>query len=190
MTILGSANPNDRDQIDIYILEIETDHRIAKDGNMVAYDKIVFGKKGSGNYQWIIPVRQLEREFPDLWRAFRPAYDQWKQDNTIPVEGTALEDWAGLTKAQIKQCRAIGLRSVEDIATASSSIRERIGMGGNELVDRARKFLENKDRAADANRMVAMEQEMAAMKKLIEGYQAEALAKVEPSRRNAAPSRQ
>ena len=162
-----------RKQCGLYVLEIRTDHKLSGDGKIVPFDRIVFGKKGSGD-TWEPSVKTLKGEFPDIWDMFESVYTRWQKDNTIADEGTPLETWTGIDRTLIKSCKAIGLRSVEDIATASSAIKDKLGMGAIGLIARAKMFLENKDKAEATNKLATMESEMASMKEQLDRFQAEA----------------
>jgi hypothetical protein len=119
------------------------------------------GKQGTNSYEQIYPVDRLKKDNPPLWEFVEPLYTKWKESNTIVRDGLNLKAWSGITKGQIKACEGMGLFTVEDIATASSSIRERLGMGANELVDKAKAFVANKDATAAAT-------ELAALRKMVE----------------------
>ena len=154
------AKPEDREQIALYILEIETDHKPGPDGNLVADDRITFGKKGSPNYQRIVSVTRLKKDEPQIWDYFRPVYEKWKQDNTIATVGHPLEAWPAITKGQIKICKSIGLRSVEDIAGATDAVREKFGMGFLDLRTLAVEFLKNKEATANAHEKAEMQRRL------------------------------
>jgi len=159
------AKPEDREQIALWIQNIEIDHRPGKDGNMVPDVRISFGKKGTANYLLHYWKSRLPKENPMVWEKFGPAIEKWEKDQTIPVDGLPLEAWPAITKGQIKVCRDLGLRSVEDLVTATSSIREKIGMGANDLIAKAKAFLANRDNSATANKVAEQEQQIEQMAK-------------------------
>lgn len=155
------AKPADRDQISLYVREIETDHKAGPDGNLVAYDRIVFGKQGTNGYEQIYPVERLKKDNPMLWAFAEPLYEQWKKHQTLVRDGLSLKAWSAITKGQIKACEGLGLFTVEDIAKATSSIREKLGMGANELVETAKAFVANKEGTAHATKIAALEKMVA-----------------------------
>lgn len=154
------AKPEDREQIALYVQEIETDHKPGPDGNLIAVDKITFGKKGTANYQQIYEVGRLQKDNPMLWDYVKPVYMKWKQSNEITTDGMPLEAWPAITKGQIKACRNIGLRSVEDLAKSTDSVREKLGMGSLDLINKAKKFLETREQSATANRVADLEKQV------------------------------
>lgn len=163
--MISDARPEDREQIALYVLEIETDHKPGPDGTLVAVDRITFGKRGAPNYQQIFEVGRLKKDDPTLWEYVRPVYEKWQKDNVITTEGHPLEAWPLITKGQIKVCKSLGLRSVEDVASATDSVREKFGMGFLELRSQAKAFLANKADSATANRIADLEAKLAAVVK-------------------------
>ncbi len=151
------AKPEEREKTSLYVREIETDHKPGPDGNLVAFDRIVFGKHGTNTYEQRYTVKQLQKENPKLWAETEALYLKWKEHQTIIRDGLDLKAWPAITKGQIKACEGLGLFTVEDIAEATSSIREKLGMGSNELVDKAKAWVGNKDASATANRIAQLE---------------------------------
>lgn len=157
------AKPEDRDQIALYIQEIEIDHQAGPDGNMIPVTRVSFGKRGTANYQQIYTKARLKKDNPMLWEAFGAAIERWERDQTLPVDGTALEGWPAISKGMMKACRGIGLRSVEDVAGATDAVREKIGMGFLDLQAKAKAFLAARADSATANRIADLEAKMAQM---------------------------
>lgn len=162
--MISDARPEDREQIALYILDIETDHKQGSDGTLVAVDKITFGKRGAPNYQMTWEVGRLKKDQPQIWEHFRPVYEKWQKDNTIAAIGHPLEAWPAITKGQIKICKSIGLRSVEDIAESTDAVREKFGMGFLDLRTQAKLFLESKAGAAQAHEMADLRRQNETLK--------------------------
>jgi hypothetical protein len=78
---------------------------------------------------------ELKRRFPVQWAAFQQGIE-------APIEGYALEHWAGITKSQVETLKAMKFRTVENIADASDSQLQRL-MGGFELRVKAKAFLDS-----------------------------------------------
>jgi len=159
------ARPEDREQIALWIKNIEIDHRPGPDGNMMEDIRVTFGKKGTTNYELHYWKSRLAKENPMLADKFGPAIEKWEKDQKIPTDGLPLEAWPAITKGQIKVCRDLGLRSVEDLVTATSSIREKIGMGANDLIGKAKAFLDNRKDSATANKVAEQEKQLEQMTK-------------------------
>lgn len=174
------ARPEDREQIALWIKNIEIDHRPGPDGNMMEDIRVTFGKKGTTNYELHYWKSRLAKENPMLAEKFGPAIEKWEKDQKIPTDGLPLEAWPAITKGQIRVCRDLGLRSVQDIATATDSIREKIGMGAADLMKKAKAFLENEKSSATANKVADLEgkvetlvAELQAAQRTIDGLMAE-----------------
>jgi hypothetical protein len=157
------AKPEDREKFAVFVLDIETDHKSDGEGGLVPFDRIILGKKGAPNYQQPWDVGRLMKDDPTLWEYVKPIYEKWKATNTITTEGHPLEAWPSLTKGQLKQAKNLGLRSVEDFASATDTIREKYGMGFIELQKAARAFLANKDSSAATARVTTLEDQIKAM---------------------------
>lgn len=187
------AKPEDRESIALYVREIETDHKEGPDGTLIAFDRIVFGKKGTSNYEQSYSVDRLKKDNPALWEFTRPLYERWKENQTIVRDGLDLKAWPGVTKGQIKACEGLGLYTVEDVATATSSIRQSLGIGANELVDKAKAFVASKDATAMAAELAQLKSlvrsqadDLKTAQKTIDGLMAEKGKKPTPPRKEAA----
>lgn len=161
------APPPDRNRPDLYVHEIEVDHRVSRDGTLIEAHRITLGKKGVNigqfaNHYW---ADRMERENTFLWESLvRDVYERWKKTQAITTDGFPLESWH-LTKGMLKRCKDLGLHSVEDIASASSTVSDKLGMGGVDIVAKARAFVANKDQTALASKMTAMQAQLDQMAK-------------------------
>jgi hypothetical protein len=165
------AKPEDREKFAVFVLDIETDHKPDGQGGLVPFDRIILGKKGAPNYQQPWDVARLQKDDPTLWEHIKPIYDKWKATNTITTDGHPLEAWPTLTKGQLKQAKNLGLRSVEDFASATDTIREKYGMGFVELQKAAKAFLENKADSEAAARVTALEDQVKSLVEALEQAQ-------------------
>jgi hypothetical protein len=159
------ATPDDRNHLAVYIQKIKTEHKTGPDGNLVPVDKIYFGKKGSAGFQNIVEVNRLKKDNPFLWEKAEPIYEKWKKDHTLAREGMPLEAWPAISEGQIEMCKGMGLHVVEDLATATDTIRQKLGPGSNDLIAKAKAFNANKDASAAANRIATLESQVAQLVK-------------------------
>lgn len=86
------------------------------------------------------------------WDYIAPIYEAWKKGHEAPENGTPLAAWPGLTPEQAEVFRTSGLRSVEDIASATDSVINRVNLPGvRDIQTNAKRFLEAQDgqRVAD-----------------------------------------
>lgn len=91
-----------------------------------------------GNKDSIIqrPARDTDKHrFPKHWRAYQ---DRQSEDY---IEGTLLEQWPGLNRAQVEELRYFNVRTVEQLASMSDSNSQGM-MGINILRDKAKAYLE------------------------------------------------
>lgn len=151
------AQPDDRAKIALWVQEIVPDHKTGPDGVLIEDDKVFFGKKGAANYQMVYSVARLKKENPPVWEWFRPLYERWKADRKIVREGMPLEAWH-CTKGEVKACNDLGLFTVEDIATATDSIRQKLGIGASELIQKAKAFMANKEGVVQATLIAELRQ--------------------------------
>jgi len=93
-----------------------------------------------------------------FYRHYKEALTAFLEDREAPVDGTPIEMWPSVTPAQVKQIRAAGLRTVEDLAAANETSIAKMGMGGRALKDRAAAWL---DAASDTGKVA---EENAALK--------------------------
>lgn len=92
------------------------------------------------------------------WDQIERAYKAWKSGHEIPVDGTPLAAWQGLNKAQASVFRALGVQSVEQIATMNDSMMNRVQLPGvRDIVAQAKAFLESADRSETATRLTSLE---------------------------------
>ncbi len=172
MLPLRPADADAKSDIALYVQEILPDHKMGKDGVLVEVDKIFFGKRGASNYQQIYDVPRLQKENPQLWEYVRPLYERWKRDRTIVREGLALTAWPGITGGQVKACNDLGLFTVEDIASATDSIRQKLGIGASDLMAKAKAFVANLDGAKQAAEIAQLRATVESQAQLLEEQRA------------------
>lgn len=110
---------------------------------------------------WLAGMRQSVQEgrFPQEWlRNFEENYKAWKEGRELPLNGTPLLTWPVASPSQVKAVIDMGIRTVEDLASANEEAIMRIGMGGRALKDKAVSWL----KAASSTGKVT--EELAALK--------------------------
>lgn len=111
------------------------------------------------------PVREDHKErFPRQW-----LYFQMKQGDGVPVVGTSLDDWqrdskGEVSRAQVEELRILKFQSVEQVAAASDSQLQRIGMGGPGLRERAKSYLNTRHRSESAEELEKTRSELETLK--------------------------
>jgi hypothetical protein len=89
---------------------------------------------------WFKQLEQQVREerIPAAWlQQYRAAYEAWKAGQEIPVNGTPIRGWPVLSPAQQANVISANVLTVEDLAQANGEARQRIGMGAEDLVEKA-----------------------------------------------------
>lgn len=84
-----------------------------------------------------------EQRYPQAWLQHHEAnYEAWKKGQARVLNGTALATWPGIGPAQAQNCQAIGVLTVEDLASLNDEGIRRLGHGAQDLKMRARAFIE------------------------------------------------
>lgn len=87
------------------------------------------------------------------WDQIEPAYRAWKSGHDVPVSGTPLAAWAGVTAEKAEVLRRYGIRTVEEIAQLAEGQLEKIQLPGmRALKKEANIFLEGRGAAESAQR--------------------------------------
>lgn len=108
-----------------------------------------------------------------IWSDIEPAYTAWKEGREIPMNGTPLAAWPGITPEQAEIFRMAGVRSVEQVRDMSDSVRSKVRLPNTrELQELAKLYLENSGAAAAAEREAAKDREIAEMKERMEAMEA------------------
>jgi hypothetical protein len=174
---MANARPEDRNQIALFVLEIWRDHKAGPDGNLVEVHKVKFGKKGAEKYEREDEIPKLKKFEPEIYAWMEPLYKGWLENNKIDRPGLPLESWPAITKGQIRACHDLGLHVVEDIGTATDTIRQKLGMGANDLIAKAKAWMANKDQSATANKVAELEAVVAKLTEALEEERAARKAK-------------
>lgn len=77
---------------------------------------------------------QDKQRFPKSWAA----YETGKEP---PLEGVPIEHWPEMTVGEVRTCQANGLKTVQQLADCADGSIHRLGMGGQDLKQRAIKYL-------------------------------------------------
>jgi len=95
---------------------------------------VFFQKKEGDVRSGRIPQKHLE-----LWKE---AYAHWRKGQETPLDGTDVRNWAVISPAQAKNMISAGCRTIEDLAQANDEALRRLGMGGNDLKNKAKAWLQ------------------------------------------------
>lgn len=95
----------------------------------------------------------------DLWKE---GYARWKRGEEMPLNGTSVKNWSAITQGQCKTLLAANILTIEDLALVNDQGLRRLGMGGLELKNKAKAYVQA---AKDTGPLVM---ENAALKKELE----------------------
>lgn len=96
---------------------------------------------GSNGSTPTIPMEWYERA--------KTVLSNWRKGFETPLEGYPVREWAILTPAQVQNLHGMDTFSVEQIAAWNEGAVARYGMGGREMRDKARLWLESGDQKAE-----------------------------------------
>lgn len=93
------------------------------------------------------------------------AYEAWKAGQDIPIEGTPLAAWNGLTPEQAEVFRSKSIRTVEEISILNEATRAHVPLPGlSSIIAAAKRFVDSADQTRFAAQMAAKDEEIAAVK--------------------------
>ena len=141
----------------VVILEFWTDHVADADGSLKPVDWVRWARVGSNGSTSEEKIDRIKKHNPVVWNSIQRGFELWKQGQELPIDGTPLEAWSGVSKGQVAALKLLNIRSVEELATVNDATMDRIGLGSRALRERAAKFCE-----AQSNGMAAMAAKAAA----------------------------
>ena len=97
---------------------------------------------------------------PEWLERWEKGYELWKKGEEVPVDGTAIKGWPALSPAEQQNVIACKILTVEDLAQANDEGLRRLGMGGRDLMNKAKAWLDSaKDTGKIALQNAALEKE-------------------------------
>lgn len=128
-------------------------------------------------HEWfkMLETEVKDGRFEQTWLSgYQAAYEAWKKGLEIPLEGTALRDWPGLSPAIMRTLQDVGIRTVEDVAGMNEEAVGAVGMGARALKQRANDWLMNSKEVGKASeQMSALRSENENLKVTLETLQKE-----------------
>jgi len=99
------------------------------------------------------------------WNEIKPAYEAWKSGREVPVNGTPLAAWAGITPEQAELFRMKGVRTVEDIAALTDTHKRSMGIPGlHDIIENAKRFISAQDKTVVTKALEQKDAEIASLK--------------------------
>src|SRR5690348_2123060 len=149
-TRTGGFAPGQRDPIQprFHIEAVPDDAASAAQGRPIfrQEERVQFLMPGSPNQ----PVFRVTDEHRDRWPE---AYAAFRRGEEMSPDGTPLEQWPILTRAQVLELKALNVFTVEQAAQLPDTAVQKIGRGGYALRDRAKAYLDEADALAFSERL-------------------------------------
>lgn len=87
------------------------------------------------------------------WSLIEPAYEAFKAGREIPLNGTPLAAWAGVSPEQAEVLRQSGIRTIEEVRDLTDGQLDKVRLPNmRDLRKQAKLFLDNSDTAKAAER--------------------------------------
>jgi hypothetical protein len=150
---------------EFYIESVHNPDRSAREGRAV-FDDIehvrvtILGDRTTSGVSFVATEKYRKR-WPDQYAAFKRGEEQAKT-------GTPLEQWPMMTKSRVLELKAVGIDNVESLAAVTDTNIGIIGLGGRELREQAKAFLDAANGTADVTGMAT---EIARLKAQVERLQ-------------------
>lgn len=147
-----------------------------------AVDYVVLSPRGEGAERVSTPLRIkdiLPPEKPNMdnlshrvmverWKEIGPAYEAWKEGNSIPEDGTPLGAWPGVSQAQAEHLKRMGATTVEHVRDLSPEECAKLPWpDARKLPALAGEFLKSQDAAASQRENEALKERIAAMEEML-----------------------
>lgn len=148
-------------------------HHVSKDVNYVLvtppYSKDCVEKKAD---TWFAQ-KELDvkngRVSPKHLAMWKESYERWKNGLEPPLDGTSVKEWNAISPAQCKNLISAGCRTIEDVAAVNDEGLKRIGIGGIDLKNKAKAWLQAaKDHGPLVNEVTHLKRENEQLKGSVE----------------------
>jgi hypothetical protein len=109
---------------------------------------VIAGDKHSEVYR---EATEFDKErFHEPYSRFKRGLGEHEQ-----IVGTPLSQWAVMKVSQVKEYNAINIHTVEQLASLSDTMKQKLGMGANEIVAAAKAYLATAQDGAAASHFAA-----------------------------------
>lgn len=120
---------------------LKAGHYVAKDVDYALitapYSRDVFHTKVSNWMDELEAQKAGGRINPEWVEHYKKQYRAWQAGEELPLNGTPIKGWGVISPAQQQTIIAVGVLTVEDLATINDEGMKRIGMGALELKNKA-----------------------------------------------------
>lgn len=179
MTLLDTPTPEQNRRLTVTAIQFWTDYEPdpAQPGHVRAVEWVKWAKRGdfntSNNVEKVARVmRPMKSSLDDggaepnpVWLAIKPQYEAWKLGQEVPDDGTPLEAWSALSKAQADAFKGAGFKCIEHIAAMEDAQIAKVRLPDTRrLRDLAKAYVTHRDRNAPIEAALAdKDEKIAAM---------------------------
>lgn len=99
------------------------------------------------------------------WNAIKPHYEAWKAGHEVPLEGTPLAVWPGVSQELAQLFKMKGVKTVEQVAALTDTHIQSMGIPGLfDIIQNAKRFLVAQDKTAVSSALAEKDREVAELK--------------------------
>jgi hypothetical protein len=100
---------------------------------------------------WTKPVMRVTDEHRERWPKL---YEQFRKQEEQRPDGRPIEEWSEVSRAMVKELKALDFYTVEQVADMSEIAIGRIGMGARVLKEKAQAYVAESRKMAPINALV------------------------------------
>lgn len=103
------------------------------------------------------------------WSRIEPAYEAYKSGQDIPLDGTPLAAWAGVTPEQAALLRGMGIKTVEGVRDMGEGATARLPFpNARKLPELAKAFLSSVSESAKDAELAMLKERLAALESAVD----------------------
>lgn len=163
-----AENPDQGLGVEFFVKPVELKAKSIEAGRPIYEDRefIRIRFPGDNKRELTAPANEVHyngntRESMTYAERFAANYAAFKESRADFVSGTPLSSLPGLGDARREELKALNIVTIEQLAQLPDTARKRLGMGGLELVNMAKDFME---KASGVAEIEALRAELAALK--------------------------
>ena len=150
-------------------IPVEIKSKSEKEGRAIFEDKEVVEIRIPGDMKTVV-THKVSQKHIDRWPEH---YKAFKEGMEAPLVGYPLTEYATLTASKVAELKYLNIRTVEELAGLNDSFISRLGMGGREMVQKAKAFIDVSADATQAQKYVAENERLSNKIELLKAQVAE-----------------
>lgn len=152
---VGAHNPDQLLYVKFYMGTFQNNFESEKEGRPIFNEELRVMIQPTGNNLLCVHHRATEehkKRFPFQWQQY---VNSQGPGDTAGLQGTPVEQWPAITRAQAEELKGGKFYTVEQIANATDAQIQGLGMAGRMLVQKAQAFLASAQGSALAQQQAA-----------------------------------